>query len=308
MGLSGETIQNVNSFLTNFATGYKERNPVADFVAPPFQVKLEAGKYVEYTKSVFRIYDDKITGREKAKEIQWDVEEATYACEEYSMEKFVSDKKKAQAYEPIKLDLDAAKFLKRFHMASREYRVNAIAGSAAIVTQGANVASAWAGAAGTPITDILAGMATVETAIGIEPNKILIPTQVALRMINTTEWDNKFVYTDTGFNSGLFNAVSGLKQLGLEVMLTNTVGLDTYKCTASDPRIESLWDDNVLLFYSEPSPTLESRTFMYSPYVAMNQIFTTRAPRERGVYHTIYSDIDELLVDASCAYLLRNTL
>jgi len=74
-----EVIQDVNTFLTNFATSYKAGNPVADFIAPPFQVKLEDGKYTEYTKSVLRIWDDKIKGDEEPREIQWNVDEATYS-------------------------------------------------------------------------------------------------------------------------------------------------------------------------------------------------------------------------------------
>lgn len=307
--VNSETIQETNRFLTNFATSYKVKNPVADFIAPPFRVKYEDGKYVEYNKTVFRIFDDKISGSEHAKEIQWDVDESSYSCEEYSMEKFVSDKKKEQAVDPIRLDKDATKFLKQFHMLAREYRVNAIAGSNAIVTQTKAVASAWAAAGGLPVTDILTGMATVEAATGgYIPNRIVVPGQVALRMIQTTQWRDYFKYTDTGFKNGLWNAVSGLKQLGLDIMITSVHGLSSSKLGASDPRSEALWDDNVLLFYCEPSPSLETRTFMYSPYVKKELMFSTREPRRRGGYVTIYSDIDELLVDAQCAYLLTNTL
>jgi hypothetical protein len=304
-----ETIQEVNQFLTNFATSYKVMNPVADFIAPPFQVKYESGKYVEYNKSLFRIFDDKITGSEHAKEIQWDVDEASYACEEYSMEKFVSDKKKEQAVDPIRLDRDAAKFLKQFHMLAREYRINAIGGNAAIVTQTANAGGDWDVAGGTPVADILTGMATVQAATGgYVPNRIVIPANVALQMIQTTEWKSYFQYTDSGFKNGLFNAVSGLKQLGLDIMITSVQGLSTSKLGASDPVTEGMWSDNVLLFYCEPNPSLESRTFMYSPYVKKELFFTTREPRRRGQYVTIYSDIDELLVDAQCAYLITNTI
>ncbi len=66
-----ETIADTNSYLQNMATGYKMRAVVAEFVAPSFQVKLEAGKYVEYDKSVFRIWDDKISGEQEALEIQY---------------------------------------------------------------------------------------------------------------------------------------------------------------------------------------------------------------------------------------------
>jgi hypothetical protein len=309
MGLTGESIQNVNTFLTNFATSYKLPNPAADFVAPPFKVALEAGKYISYTKSIMRVFDDKVIGRQIANEIQWDVAENTYACEEYSMEKFVSDKAKQQSVKPINLDLDATKMLKRMHAASREYRISQIAANAAVVTQTLAVGAAWAGAAGTPIANIATGMAQITTATGgYIANKILIPVEVALNMIQTTEWKDQFKYTDSGFKGGLWNAISGLRQMGLEPMIANSYGVNTEKCSASDPEIEAMWSDSVVLLYSEPSPTLESRTFMYSPFVWQNLMMTNRAPRERGVYHTIYSDIDELLVDAQCAYLFTNCI
>jgi len=303
-----ETIQDNFSFVRNFVTSYKLENPVADFIAPPFRVKLEAGKYLEYTKTVLRIFDDKISGEEEAKEIQWDVDEATYACEEYGMGKFVSDKKKAQAIAPIRLDVDAGKMIKQFHALAREYRINAIAGNAAIVTQTAPIASAWNAAAGLPITNLLTAIETIATATGKMANSVVIPLRVAIKMIQCTQWTDQFKYTEAGFKNGLWRAIDGLKQLGLTALVTNVQGLSEYKCTASDPKAETLWDDNVLVFYREPVPTTETRTFMFSPYVKKDFTYSTRVPRRRGVYHDIYSDIDELLVDAQCAYLLTNCL
>lgn len=304
-----ETILDTNSYLTNLVLGYKTPNPVADFIAPPFQVKLEAGKYAAFNKTVFRIWDDKISGSEEPKEIQWDVDEESYACEEYSMAKFVSDKQKANSIKPIDLDATAVYMLKRFHASSREYRINQVAGNAAIVGTTRAMASAWNVAGGTPITDIENAMGTVATLVpGYVPNRIVMSIQVALKIIQTTEWRAHFVFTDSGFKNGLFDCVSGLRQIGLEPMITNITGINTDKGSASDPTTESMWNDNVLLFYCEPNPNLECRTFMYSPYTQKDLIFTTRVPRRRGVYHDIYSDIDELLVDAQCGYLFTNTL
>lgn len=304
-----ETIQNVNTFLTNFATGYKQWPDPNEFIAPSFKVKFEDGKYTEYTKSVLRIYDDKISGSEKPKEVQWNVDETTYSCEEYSLGKFVSDKKKAQAEAPVNLDKDAVKMVKRFHMMAREYRIQNIAGNAAVITNNGTPAIKWDQAAGTPISDILDQMATIQRATaGYIPNRIAMETRVALKMIKTTEWKNYFQPTDKGFTNGLWNAVAGLRNLGLEPFLLNNFGLSESKCTASDPTSEPLWDKKCLLFYCEPTPTLQTRTFMYSPYVARELVITTREPRRRGVYHDIYSDIDELLVDVDCAYLFTNCI
>jgi len=304
-----EVIQDVNKFLTNFATFYKAGNDVANFVAPPFKVKFEDGKYTEYTKSILRVWDDKIKGDEEPREIQWNIDEATYSCEEYAMGKFVSDKKKAQAELPVNLDKDAVKFLKRFHNMAREYRISNIAGNAALITQTGTPVTKWSVAGGTPVSDIIDAKGVVENATaGYIPNKILIDSQSAMKLIKTTEWKDYFKYTESGFGKGLWSAVSGLRFLGLEPMIANNYGLSEAKCTASDPRSEALWEEKCLVFYSEETPTLETRTFMYSPYVWQNIITTTRMTRRRGVYHDIYSDIDELLVDAQCAYLYTNVL
>lgn len=305
-----ETIQDSNTFLTNFVKRYPVPQAFDNFVAPAFRVKLEAGKYVKYTEDIHRVFENKITGRQKSLEIQWEVEEDSYACEEYGMAKFVSNKAKAQAVSPIKLEQEAAARVKMYQRLARQYRIWAIAGNATIVTQTVNIGAAWGGAAGTPITNILTGMATIEASIGMLPNKILIPSQVALSMIATTEWRNYFAYAGNfGFvKNGTFSVADGLKSLGLDVMVTNVKGLSTYKCAASDPTSEAMWGDSVLLFYSENSPSTDCMTFMFSPYVYRDVVTKTPAKRERGVYIDIYEDIDELLVEANCGYLFTNCI
>jgi hypothetical protein len=305
-----ETIQDSNQYLTNFVKRFPVHNPIGDFIAPPFRVKLEAGNYLRYTEDIHRIWENRITGRQKALEIQWDAEYDTYACLEYGMAKFVSRKAKAQAIAPIKLEQEAGKRLKHYQAKARDFRVWQIAGSAAVVTQGANIGAAWAAAGGTPITNLLTGMAAIEASIGVLPNKILVPSAVALAMISTTEWQNYFLLSGNFdyAKEGAFNIMTGLRKLGLEPMVTGVRGLSTYKCTTSDPAPESLVSDSVLLFYSEPNPTTDCMTFMFSPYVAKDIITRTNAPRERGVYIDIYEDIDELLVEANCGYLLTNCI
>ena len=313
MGISDnllETIQDQNTFLTNLVQRSKLQAPFADFVAPPFRVRLEAGKYVRYTDDIYRVYENKIIGRQEAREIQWDVEEETYACEEYGLSKFVSDKSKEQSIAPINLEAEAAMRVKEYQAKARAYRVSQISHSAAIVTQTLDLNGSWATAAGTPVSDILNAMATVEAAVGVIPNRILVPTQVALNMLQTTEWKTYFVNAGN-YNfvqNGAFSILGGLKQMGLEPLVTGARGLSTYKCTASDPTSESLLSDSVLLFYCEPNPSTDCLSFMYSPYVYMDVVTRTRVPRRRGVFIDIYEDIDELLIEANCGYLFTDAI
>ena len=71
---------------------------------------------------------------------------------------------------------------------------------------------------------------------------------------------------------------------------------------------ETIWNDSVLIFRREPTPTLETRTFMYSPFMIKDQIRRIRKDEERGTKFEILEEIDELLVDATSAFLITNTL
>jgi hypothetical protein len=293
--------------LTNFATALRVKNPVADFIAPPFRVSRPSDKYAEYTASTLRVYDNKVKGREKPKEISWNVTSSTYECEEYTLDKFVSERKLRNADKPINLKKDAVKQLKKAQMLAREKRVFDIAGSASVVTQTAAPADWDVIATGTPVADILLGMETINDSTLEEANRIVIPLKVALNMIKTDEWKEYFKYTGQGFKKQ-FNAVAGLRELDLDPMITGAAGLSSSEGTGSDPALEKLWGENVLLFHADPNPTLETQTFMYSPFTKMNVISSEVVKRERGTYFNIWEEIDELLVNAADAYLFTNTL
>lgn len=305
-----ESIQDSNQYLTNFVKRPKVADSFGDFIAPPFQVKLENGNYVVYNDDIFRVWENQMAGRQEAREIQWNVSHASYACEEYGLCKFVSDKAVAQNIAPIRLEQEAADRVQWYQRHARDYRIWAIAGNTAIVTQTLNIGGAWSTAAGTPITDILNAMATVETSIGVLPNRVLIPRQVALNMIRCTEWQTYFLTAGNfAYAPGApFSVTGGLAKLGLEVLECGTKGLSTHKCTASDPHTEAMWNDSVLLFYCEPNPSTDCMSFMYSPYVKRDIITRTRMPRRRGIFIDIYEDIEELLAEANAAYLFTNCI
>lgn len=300
-----------NTLLTNFSTGYKLSNPVADFVAPPLKVNLDSGEYAQYTKSQNRVYDFSIKRREKAKEIQWNVTKGTYLCQLKEGSYFIEDALSRNSDKPIDLEKDAVAQLKMSMALAREYRVAQIAGSASFITNTTAIGADWAVVGtGTPVADILAAQAAIETntAGSAMGNSIVIPSAVALKMITTTEWKSFFQYTDSGFNNGLFTAVSGLKNIGLEPMISGAHGLSTAKGTGSDPANEAIWSDNVLVFYRNANPTLQSRTLMFSPYTYKDNVDRIDKREEHGVLILRSEMIDENLVDAECGYLLTNCI
>lgn len=301
----------IDKLLTNFATRYKAEMDVADFVAPPFKVKRSSDKYLEYNKSSLRIYDNKVSGREPAKEITQDVTSSTYTTEEYSLARFVSHRTRDNADAPQNLEFDATRHLKEAMMIAREKRVIDIAGSASVVTQTSSPSNKWnTESSGTPIADIRSAMATIWQNSTKMANSIVIPADVAIQMVGTDEYRDYFKY-DAASSTELFSVVSGLRKLGLVPMISGMFGANTNQGGASDPGIESMWGENVVIFYREATPTLETRTFMYSPFRKkdeMRRIEGSTEKKQRGILFDIYEDIDELLVDATHAYLYTNTL
>jgi hypothetical protein len=300
----------IEKYLTNFAFSYKQGSWVGDFVAPPFKVAKSSDKYLVWTKNDFRVVNDKIKGRELAKEIELKTDEATYTCEEYSSAAFISnrDLRNMEGVGTIRLKEDTTKQLKLTHMTAREYRILSIAGNSSVVTQTADKAGAWATASsGTPVADMVTGMTTIEGSIGEPANRVIMPYDVAMKMSVTDEWRDYFKYNNSGFQN-IRQVVDALRNIGLEPMITGARGLSTNEGGASDPEWERMFDQKVLLFRCEPNPTPRTNTFMYSPYTVYQQVESMYLGRERGTEYTIYSEIDELMVNAEAGYLLTDVI
>lgn len=295
-------------FLTNFATKYKVQERVADFVAPPFVVPRETDVYAQFTKANLRIYNDLVARGEEAKEVELEYTEGTYRCKEHEIGTWISNKDPFNMDANWQLDKQKTMLVLDAHRLARENRVLSVATNAAIVTQNSTPSTKWDNASGTPVSDILNAMAVIKANSTVVPNALVISLATALKMIQTTEWRDYFKRTETGFPK-LFNAVDGLRSLGLEPQISGAFGVNTAQGTASDPSAEVLIGKNAILFHREPNPTLETRTFMYSPYLKWNEaIMRYPMPWKRGYKITALSLIDELLVDAQCAYLFTGVI
>ena len=299
-------VPHTNTFLTFWATRYALQNPVADFIAPPVLVKRLSDKYAVYTKSTEEVYQTAVGRGEMAKEINWSIDQAFYHCTSQSLAKSVYDEDKENVDVPINLDTDAVTELKKSLSRAREYRVANIFGNSAYITNGTNVNQAWGTASGTPITDILTAKAYIAKKNGgYEANRMVLTLDVALSILKTDEWKNQFKYTSPGFANGLFSVMDGLRNFGIEPMITMVQGTSGPDIQGSTPQFATIWGTNALLFYCEPTPTLQTRTLGYSPYVIKDLIQSVPDLERRRVKHIITDKIDETLVDADCGYLFQ---
>jgi hypothetical protein len=306
MAVKDLNLIHTDKYLTNFATAYKQMDDVADFIAPPFSVKRASDKYLKFQKDIYRIYDNKVGRRAPAKEIYNQADEATYSTERYKLSKFIDKGDMDNVDEPLDLERQAAKDLKTAMMTAREYRVYSIAGSASVITQTVNAGGDWdTAASGEPVADILTGIKTIYESTGMRANRIVMPFSVAIEAIKTAEWKDYFKYTGNG---NIWDLLAGLRNIGLEGRIAGAFGLSTNEGAASDPTAEVMWGDSVLVYYCEPNPTTEARTLMYSPNRYKDVVQRFNKDEEDGVLIQMSEEIDELLVDATCGYLITNCL
>jgi hypothetical protein len=302
-----------DQYLTNFIKTESEGESVADFIAPAFPVNYPSDKYLIFGKQNLRYYDDKIVGRAPSKEVSPEADSGTYSCEEYESAFYVLDRaiRNTNGVAGIRLREQKAAFARTVHHRAREKRIWDIAGSTSIVTQYSALANAWdTPASATPITNILNGISTIYSSTGLVANRIVLSLSAALKAIQSAEYKDYFKYTETGIKESLFNLVAGLRNLGLEPRISGMRSLSTYEIGTSDPTVELISGvGKVLIFYGQDSPNTESNCFMFSPYTVKDMVKTWRDTQtERGEHGTIYTEIDELLVNAYAAYLYTGAI
>lgn len=297
--------KHTNQYLTNFAVKYRSDSDAADFIAPPFKVKRSSDKYLVYEKRINRVYDNKLGRRAPILEIDLQANEENYSCEEYGLAEFVYKRDIKNVDNPIRLKEEKIENVKDAQIRAREFRVFAVAASTALVPNAA-ATTIWSNIAAVPITDIRLAMIQIDNGCGRKPNRIVMNYQAALNMINTTEWKGMFQYTETGYGKGLWSAIDGLRNLGLDPMITGSRGVSSYEGCSSDPDWETMLGNKVLIYHAQPRPTMQTMTFMSSPFTEKDVVREFWKEEDRGWKYTITEDIDELLVASSAGYLITS--
>jgi hypothetical protein len=287
---------------------------VADFIFPPFDGKKRTGVYLRYTPaSTHRVLNDRIAKGERPKEIEIDAVQDTWKCEEYGLGQSINRVDLEEA-DLADLRADSIRFLTLQHVLAREYRVAAIAGNTAIVPNATAAAIGgsgvpWSNVNGTPIRDITIAKRLIWRRTQLRANAIVIPYEVTLDMILTTEWRDTYRFTEVGLKDRLFEAINGLRAMGLEPMVSGVCGLTTDEGTISDPDFfEGIWGRTVIVFYRVPKPTKNTNCFGFQPAVRMDELLSIKSGRdlEADIVErwTIRSSSDELMVNANAGQLI----
>jgi len=292
----------VSAPLTNLAIKYKVPNMVAERVFPVVSVKKEADKYYKFAKEYLVDFDTLRGPGAEAHEMPWDVSTDTYTCEEYALKRLIPKRVADNADPPVQPAMTSVQWLKRALMLGYEQRVQAIVQSAAVITNNAAAAAFWDAASGQdPEADVDTAKVTILRNIGIPPNAILMSYDVAQalrRWLKATAYTTYSEYLD---KNDLPPILWGLEPI-VAGAVYNTAAL------GQTESLSDVWNDNVLVFYKEESPSLDAMSLGYTMR-SQNWITTEwyDSPR-KGTFYEVSVVQDEELVCEAAGYLITNCM
>ena len=299
----------VNPILSNIAIQYRNPGFIADQVLPPVNggVTNKTGRYQVYNKSDrFNIYDTKLAPKGQAKEIEWAVGEATYACIGHALADFVSEDEVNNAASPVTPQADTVETLLDLMLAAREKRINdvLVAGS-----PGANAAAKWDVAGGG--TDVITDVLNASKQCFAPPNTVVMSYDVFMALKKNTGILDRVKYTQMGVvTADLLAALFEVERV--------LVGKSKYNTAkrGQTPSYSQIWTDNVYVCYINPRPSAKSLTLglTFWERIFSQGLWRVRTWREEkrglggGDMIQVETSIDEKLVATDVCYAIKDVL
>lgn len=302
----------VSTPLTNLAIKY--RNPAfkASEVMPIIPVKFESDKYYKfYKEELRRIKSLRAMGAE-AHEVEWTVTTETYTAEEYALKKLVPDRLRANSDIAIRPEMTTTEKLLAWIYLDYEMRMQEYVQNTANVQSSATPTVKWNGGGTKTIeADIDAAKKSVRQNAGADANSILMSPDVKDVVKKDSVVRDLIRYT-------MPNAATLLTSGELPPILWNlkTIVPGCVNDTANAGQsvsIADVWNDNVLVSYVDPSPSLDALTYGYTMRVRQGgrlevMVQKWRENARKGDMIEVSVIQDEKSCANECAYLITDTI
>lgn len=293
----------VNAALSNVAIKFGNPALVAEMVAPVIPVVKESDKYYVFRREELREKNSLRAAGTSATEVDWDVDTATYTAEEYALRHLLPDRVVNNADTPVRPRITTTEKLTDWVRLGYEKRVQAIAQATASVGGSAAASAKWDASSGQdPEEDVDIAKTAVRRNSGRNPNSILMSDSVwkALKRWMRTQ------STNITFREILELGKAPDRIWDLDLIIGGSIE-NTAEEGQSDS-ISDIWNDNVLVFYRQKSPSLDSLSFMYTFRPRNFRVRTWRDEDKEGEYIEAGFIQDEKLVSSEAGYLITDAL
>lgn len=299
----------VNQPLTNFALQFRNRAFVAEQVFPVVPVMKESDVYYTFSREELRDVDTLRAAGALAKEVEWVPATATYTAQEYALRHLLPDRIVNNADSPVRPRLNTTAKLMKWIMLGIEKRVQAIAQNSSNSVATVAASPKWDGTSPTIEKDIDTARDSIRNNAGVEPNRILLAENVkdVVKRDSTLRDLIRYVI-------GLGDGNRDLLMNGeLPPVIFNLVPIiagateDVSRLGASSS-ISKIWNDNVPVFYSEQSVSLDAISWGYIMRVQNQIVKSYRDEHRNGEYIEASIIQAEQLVTTNAANIITDVL
>lgn len=272
--VSGDT--NPDAYLTNYSAALMQDDGVfiAGAASSRITVTQEAGKYNVYPPGYFWRDEAKVRplgGRPV--QVGYGIDEDTYVAEEWALEHTIDDRTRGNSRIQGRLDENATRLLttKQMIRADRIWAQEFFATGkwgqqvTGVTTSPAAGTSflSWADDASSPLADIEDWKETIRSATGMEPNTLVLGSNVRKRLKNHPEFIERLKYTSNAIvTNQILATMFEVANLRVARAIYNTADEKPQSVDKSGGlSVTYIADPNAAwLGYIEPNPTLDSPT------------------------------------------------
>ena len=246
----------VDPILTTHALGYVRPGNVGQFLFPRVDVASYGGKVLTFGKEGFRRYNTKRAPGESTKRVQFGYAGVPYAIVPSDLEAVVPDElaRDAAAVPAIDMSSDAVDLVLDVMELEHECECADIARNASLYDANHKLtlvgADRWAGASGTPTTDIGNAREAVRSTIGVRPNVCILSPSAFSGAQNNAEILDRLKYTSP--DSVTADMLARLWQID-KVYIGEAV-----VASGQADDLGDVWGDDVILAFVSP-PTGSNR-------------------------------------------------
>lgn len=255
----------IDQLLSEMAIGYRPEGFIADMIFPTVNVGKQSDLYSIFSREDrLRRQDTKRSPGVRAKRVEESISSSTYYCNNYALAKMITIEDRSNA-DPLYVDQlfnNGAQLLLDHLMLDWEVRVANQVTSGSNVGSYSAVSSAWSGN-GAPLTNINAAIDNVHYSNGVKPNRIIFGVKAWDSFRRDSNVRDLILGTNNG--GGYPNTDMVAELLGLDKGSIMVGG--AFQNTGGEGLTESLasiWNDNVLVYYSPGSPSKERPSFGYN--------------------------------------------
>lgn len=299
----------VDKILTQFSIAYRNPNYLSESIMPVIKVRERSGKFARYGKDNLRLEDnvERAPGA-RARTFDYSVSQGSYVCTEKSLEKMVPDEFMQNVDDPYDVRRDSTIFCVDKIWLFQESALATAMADTAILTQNTTLSgtSQWSDYTNSdPLTDIRTARTAIKSTTAQHPNVAVFGYQTWEAFIHHPDVVDRIKYVGMTDPAAVKRAVAQLLQVE-EILIGDAV-----KNTANQGQSDALsyvWGKHFWLLHRAARPGLMMPSFGYTIKDVDREVDMYREEPARSDVVRVRDSYDQVVVDASLAYLIKNAI